>query len=182
MNKYCAFLKQVRFRKEFIKMSDIKALFKRIGFNNIESVLATGNIIFTSNNKTKNELHSFIKENLSKYYSFDIDVFIKDIKEIQDILNENPFEIKKEFYIQTFICNDKDNFEKVLINEFNKIEPIDKEKAIINSNKLYWYYEKETRANSSFLKLLSKNSLKHDFTIRTIGSMKKVCERMCKLN
>lgn len=175
MKKYCIFLKQVSFRKQFIKMIDLKNLFQNMGFENVISVLATGNIIFTSN-KTKNELYQIIKKTLCDYYVFAIDIFLKDFDEVKSILTNNPFEIKKGFYIQTFVC--EDGFEYIIMNEFKKIEKLPQETAVINKNKFYWTFEKSTRMNSTFLKILSRNSLKHDFTLRTIGCIEKVYNKM----
>ena len=175
MNGYCVFLKQVYFRRKFIKMNDLEELFKEIGFQDAKTILATGNVIFKSE-KVEYEIYSIIKENLLKHYSFDIDIFIKSFEGIRDILIKNPFEIRKEFYLQTFICGN--NFQEMLIKEFNKIDHLEFEEALVKDKILYWTYKKCNKIDSHFLKLLSKDKLKHNFTIRTIGSIQKICNKI----
>ncbi|MDR3289751.1 MAG: DUF1697 domain-containing protein [Rickettsiales bacterium] len=48
---YTTFIKQVNFRKEFIRMPDVCEIFKNLGLESVVSVLTTGNIIFESNKK-----------------------------------------------------------------------------------------------------------------------------------
>jgi uncharacterized protein (DUF1697 family) len=109
-----------------MRMSDVCHIFTALGFNNVYPILVTGNIIFASN-KTMGTLEEIIRENLSHYHSFAIDVFVRNDKEIRNIFNGNPFEIRKEMYTQTFIC--KDGFELILSEKLNEISFLEGEKV-----------------------------------------------------
>lgn len=65
MTKYVAFLKQVYFRKKFIKMAELKNFFEDIGFQNVKTVFTSGNIIFDSQ-ENLTCLHEFISNKLKK--------------------------------------------------------------------------------------------------------------------
>ena len=45
---YCVFLKQVSFHKMFIQMNDLKNLFEANDFNDVKTVIRTGNVLFSS--------------------------------------------------------------------------------------------------------------------------------------
>lgn len=171
MTKYVAFLKQVYFRKKFIKMAELKNFFIDIGFQNVETVFTSGNVIFNSQ-ENFTCLHEFISNELKKHYEYNIDVFLKTENDIKSIIKNNPYELKNNYYIQTFICYN--NFEKTLYNEFSKVNLIENEEFQLNNNFLYWTYYKPTRFKSNILKITSRESLKHDFTLRTIGTLKKL--------
>lgn len=173
MQQYCAFLKQVYFRRKFIQMSDLKTFFRGLDFSQVEVILGTGNVMFNTN---KTALCSFIKDQLSQYYAFNIDVFVKTLEEIKFIIEHNPFVLDKTFYTQTFLCNE--GFEQILMQEFQKIKPLEQEQICIQQNRLYWHYLKATRAKGNFLNVLARESLKHNFTLRTIGSLQKIYNRM----
>jgi uncharacterized protein (DUF1697 family) len=175
---YGTFIKQINFRKERMAMAEVCVIFRDLGFRDVHSVLATGNIIFTTD-RTKNTLDKIIGEVLTHRYSFAIDVFVKDSQEIWNIFNSNPFEIRKEMYIQTFIFND--GFETVLREKLNEIPFLAHEKVVENNNLFYWQIEKSMFARSHFFRILSWNALKHHFTLRTIGSMEKVCRKLSLL-
>jgi uncharacterized protein (DUF1697 family) len=161
-----------------MKMSDVCEWFKELGFDNIHSVLATGNIIFTTD-KIKNTWDKIVGERLSEYYSFPIDVFIKNAQEVRNILKNNPFEMEQKQYIQTFVCHN--GFEMILLEEWNRILPIENEKVAINNHLFYWQVEKSMVTKSHFFRILSRKTLKHSFTLRTIGSMGKISDRMALL-
>ena len=152
-------------------MDDLKKFFENVGFDNVKNVLKSGNIIINSD-KDEEYLKNKISDELAKYYFYDIDVFVMDLNSIEKIINNNPFELEKGYYNQVFLCN-KD-FEKILFEEFSKVDLIQKEIFKMVNNIIYWKYPKEISFSSNILKLLSRSSLKHSFTIRTIGTLKKI--------
>lgn len=99
-------------------------------------------------------------------------MFLKTENDIKSIIENNPYELKNNYYIQTFICYN--NFEKALYNQFSKVNLIENEEFQLNNNFLYWTYYKPARFESNILKITSRESLKHDFTLRTIGTLKKL--------
>lgn len=169
---YCVFLKQVFFRKKFIAMDDLRQFFISIGFSNPKIIMATGNVIISSEQQIQ-ELYNKIKNALSDYYFYDIDIFIKTFVEIEKIIKNNPFEIENGYYNHTFLVSNTD-FSKVLFDEFSKQNLIDKENFSLIDNVVYWKLFKSNRFTSNILKLLSRNSLKHNFTLRTIGTLSKI--------
>lgn len=134
MTKYIAFLKQVYFRKKFINMPELKEFFEKIGMKNVKIVFTSGNVIFDSK-KDAVYLDKFISNKLKNHYMYEIDTFLKTKEEIKCIIDNNPFELKKNYYNQSFICYN--NFEKILFDEFLKLELIDNEKFELNNNLLY---------------------------------------------
>ena len=46
--KYCAFLRGVNVKGTAMKMADVVEVFKKQGLINVSSILATGNILFES--------------------------------------------------------------------------------------------------------------------------------------
>lgn len=153
-------------------MDDLKACFKNMGFDDVKTVFTSGNVILNSN-ENEECLKDKISRELVKYYSYDIDIFVKSLINIEAIINNNPFKVEKGYYNQVFICND--DFGKKLFELFSDVELIDKEEIAMVDDVLYWKYIKdESRLSSNILRMLSKNSLKHGFTLRTIGTLKSV--------
>ena len=168
---YCVFLKQVSFHKMFIQMNDLKNLFEANGFSDVKTVIRSGNVLFSSEENV-DKLYAKIKEMLHNYYNYDIDIFIRNIDEIKQLIINYPYKIEKGFYHQVFICNN--NFVKTLENAFLDCTLLDGEKFMVNNNVLYWKYLKLTRFTSNILKISSREALKHNFTLRTVGTLGKV--------
>ena len=174
---YCVFLKQVSFHKMFIQMDDLKNLFETNGFNDVKTVIRSGNVLFSSEENV-DTLYAKIKEMLHNYYNYDINIFIRNIDEIKQLIANNPYEIEKGFYHQVFICNN--DFVKTLEKEFLNCVLLDGEKFIVNNGVLYWKYLKLTRFTSNILKTSSRETLKHNFTLRTVGTLEKVISEYLK--
>jgi uncharacterized protein (DUF1697 family) len=162
-------------KKEFVKMADVCDIFHSIGLTDAFAVLTTGNIIFSSAKSSK-ILAEEISKALCTHYSYAFDTFLKTSKEVVSIVDKNPFENSPEYYTQIFIANG--GFAKRMQEEFKKIHPLEEEETKITGDILYWHIPKENAMASSFAKILSRENLKHDFTLRTIGTMEKIVKRL----
>ena len=174
---YCVFLKQVSFHKMFIQMDDLKNLFETNGFNDVKTVIRTGNVLFSSEENV-DKLYAKIKEMLHNYYNYDIDIFIRNIDELKQLIAHNPYEIGKGFYHKDFIC--ANDFTKTLEREFLNCTLLDGEKFTVDNNVLCWKYLKLARFNSNILKTSSREAWRHNFTLRTVGILEKVISEYLK--
>ena len=152
-------------------MDELKEFFISLEFKNVVIVLASGNVLIKSE-KDKQTLQKELSKKLSEHYSYEIDVFLKTKEEIKDILSNNPFEVKKGYYNQVFLC--ESNSEKRLFHEFSKVNLLNEEEFLIRNDVLYWKFLRLTRLSSNILKLTTRESLKHIFTLRTIGTLQRV--------
>ena len=68
--KYCAFLRGVNVKGTNMKMSDVSQVFKDAGVTDVTSVLASGNIVFSSD-KAPASLKQLLEESMSAYFSYE---------------------------------------------------------------------------------------------------------------
>jgi uncharacterized protein (DUF1697 family) len=59
--KYCAFLRGVNVKGTNMKMAEVCQVFKDAGMKDVASILASGNIVFSSDKKA-GELKKFLKK------------------------------------------------------------------------------------------------------------------------
>lgn len=171
MKKYCAFLRGVNIGKSVMKMTDVKNAFENAGMKEVSTILATGNILF-STEKSSADLKKILEKSMSEYFNYEAFLFIKNKREIQEILENNPFENKPDFHIYAFVGID--DIEKVLMKEFEKCNLLENEKAKISGNNFYWQIEKGNTLNSEFGKILGRKDLKNTFTSRNINTFEKI--------
>jgi uncharacterized protein (DUF1697 family) len=175
MKTYCAFLRGVNVNGKTMKMVEACDVLKQAGLVGVVSVLASGNLIFQSD-RPQSELRSLLERILSEHYSDDVHLFIKSSDEVSDILTAVPYNEDSELHIYTFICDA--GFEDVLLKEFMKITPSDKESAEIQSNLFYWRCRKGATLDSGFSKMLGRKDMKEKFTSRNIGTIVKIVAKM----
>lgn len=172
--KYCAFLRGVNVKGTAMKMADVCNVFEKSGLRNIMPVLATGNIIFTSD-KNREELKEILEKAMSEYFNYDAFLFIKNENEVSQILNNNPFPKSDDSHIYVFITSE--NMAGLLLEEFSKAEKSDNEKAEIVDQTFFWQVEKGHTLASEFGKILGKKAFKDKITSRNINTFERIVNK-----
>ncbi|MBW7674577.1 DUF1697 domain-containing protein [Chryseobacterium chendengshani] len=173
--KYCAFLRGVNVKGTNMKMAEVCEIFKNAGMQDVVSVLASGNIIFTSNKNTE-DLKIILEKAMSEHFNYEAFLFIKSQEEIENFWNSNPFDKNENLHVYAFVGHNE--VEKVLMNEFENAAKTEKEDAEIVNNTFYWQVAKGNTLDSTFGKILGKKSLKDQFTSRNINTFDKILKKI----
>ncbi|MDF2519128.1 MAG: hypothetical protein K0R59_4424 [Sphingobacterium sp.] len=173
--KYCAFLRGVNVKGTNMKMADVCRVFREAGMEDVSSVLASGNIVFSSE-RSVDELKVILEEAMSNYFSYEAFLFIKSQAETALFWSSIPFERHPDFHIYTFVG--LQGIEEVLMDEFNRSIKADNEKADVVNGLFYWYVPKGNTLDSTFGKILGKKSLKDKFTSRNVNTFEKILKLM----
>ena len=89
---YAAFLRGINVGgNNLIKMEDLKKLFESLGFKNVKTLLASGNVKFEAEKEKPSVLAGIIEEKLEKTYGGNISVTIRSIDDIKKIVDAEPF-------------------------------------------------------------------------------------------
>ncbi|AZA83780.1 hypothetical protein C1637_13925 [Chryseobacterium lactis] len=173
--KYCAFLRGVNVKGTNMKMADVCQVFKDAGMTEVSSILASGNIIFSSDKNAEN-LKLILEKAMSDHFSYEAFLFIKSKEETQTFWNSIPFERNDHHHIYAFVG--VQGVEKVLMAEFQKAAQAENEKAEIVDDIFYWQVPKGNTLDSAFGKVLGKKSLKDQLTSRNVNTFEKVLKKM----
>jgi len=104
MPTYIAFLRGINSGKNpTTKMDVLKKVFEDIGFKNVKTVIASGNVIFESSATDKTKLAQKIEKSLAPVIKFHSDTIVRTVEEIQKLVKKNPFKkIKMTSETRTF--------------------------------------------------------------------------------
>jgi uncharacterized protein (DUF1697 family) len=95
MKKYIALLRGINVSgQKKIKMTELKSLFEKLNFQNVETYIQSGNIIFSSKENSVKTLERKINAGIKNKFGFEVHTFVITSKEIRDVLINNPF-VKK---------------------------------------------------------------------------------------
>ncbi|WES99037.1 DUF1697 domain-containing protein [Chryseobacterium arthrosphaerae] len=173
--KYCAFLRGVNVKGTNMKMADVCQVFKEAGMTEVSSVLASGNIVFSSD-KNVEDLKVLLEKAMSEHFSYEAFLFIRSQEETEVFWNSIPFEKNDGLHIYGFVG--AQGVEKVLMEEFQKASQAEDEKAEIVNDIFYWQVPKGNTLDSTFGKVLGKKSLKDQMTSRNVNTFEKVLKKM----
>lgn len=74
-----------------VGMGDLKALVVGLGFNDAQTLLASGNIVFTGGGKTTAALEQSLERAAKRELGVETDFFVRTAKEWQALIDANPF-------------------------------------------------------------------------------------------
>lgn len=74
-----------------IKMAALREVFEKMGFEHVETVLNSGNVIFSSAEADMGVLEQRIRPQLFEQFGHDRPVMLRTIDEIRDIVRADPF-------------------------------------------------------------------------------------------
>lgn len=90
--QYVAFLRGINVGGHAsIKMSDLKAAFERMGFRDVRTVLASGNVIFETVKKEPALLARELEAGLKKAHELDVNAIVRSLDDLKKLQSSDPF-------------------------------------------------------------------------------------------
>jgi len=91
MTRYVAFLRGMNLGKRRLEMSRLKSLFEELGYTDVATFIASGNVIFSTPGRVTKKLESRIAAHLEQSLGYDVDTFVRTLDEVAAIANSKPF-------------------------------------------------------------------------------------------
>lgn len=173
MPKYIAFLRAINVGGHTVKMDQLRTLFTELGFSNVETFIASGNVIFETSAKSTATLEKKIKEHLKNALGYEVDTFVRTLSELAELHNHSPFKAdkqEKDVYVGFLHETPNASANAALMALRNKLNDF----AIIE-REVYWL--RLNKDDSIFLKNSLEKILKMSATVRNITTIQKLYEK-----
>jgi uncharacterized protein (DUF1697 family) len=86
-----AFLRAVNVGGHTIRMADLRASFEALGFEAVETFIASGNVIFDATESDEEKLERVIERGLESDFGYPIETFVRSMGELAKIARRDPF-------------------------------------------------------------------------------------------
>lgn len=155
MNTYISILRGINVSgKNILKMEALRKMYENLGFQKVQTYIQSGNVVFQAKEFTNHLLASNLTFEIQNKFGLDIPVIVINIKELQSILQENPFlrdpEKDSSFFHITFFSEKLQDFDLSFFEEKKHIE-----EAFHFKNKTLYLYcplgYGQTKLTNSFL-------------------------------
>ena len=90
MQQYIAFLRGINGGLT-VKMAELRRLFEKLGFTDIKTVLATGNVIFDASQRDRMEIAGQIEGAVASAYGYETVAILYTRDELAHLLKADPF-------------------------------------------------------------------------------------------
>jgi uncharacterized protein (DUF1697 family) len=94
MERYVAFLRGMNLGKRRIKNDELRAEFEALGFEDVATFRASGNVIFAAAKKSESALAKEIEHGLGEALGYEVPVFLRSGDEVAAIAAQEPFPAK----------------------------------------------------------------------------------------
>ena len=91
MPRFIAFLRAINVGGHIVRMEHLRQLFESIGFSNVETFIASGNVVFESTSKNAQVLERKIESRLREELGYEVATFIRTDAELAAIANYKAF-------------------------------------------------------------------------------------------
>jgi len=99
MQTYISFLRGINMTgHNSIKMTDLKVLYKNLGFKDVETYIQSGNVIFSAAEELQfRNISLEIERAIHDRFTYNVPVFIRTVEEMKKLISANPFLNEKKF-------------------------------------------------------------------------------------
>lgn len=135
MNRYIAFLRAINvggYRK--IKMQDLREMLEKMGFENVQTYIQSGNVLFDSDESDPTALSQSIEKEIESEFGHEVPVMIRTPRDLKKLISENPFNDQLEdpfkLYVTFFLetpSSEKQQELKDLSSDIEKFDFVDSE-------------------------------------------------------
>lgn len=96
LRRYVAFLRAINVGGHIVKMDHLRTLFESLGFANVATFIASGNVIFDSPVKDVPEIERQLEHRLAEALGYGVATFIRSTDEVAEIARYKPFEPSRD--------------------------------------------------------------------------------------
>jgi uncharacterized protein (DUF1697 family) len=173
MPKYVAFLRAINVGGHVVKMDRLRELFAALGFANVETFIASGNVIFDSKSKNTQALERKIEKQLQEALGYAVATFVRTTTEVAELAMHQPFpgsEIEGHYIGFLSETLDASTTKKLLacsgeVDEFN-----------VAGREIYWQLRTKF-IDSKFSGSLLEKTLGTRTTLRNANTIKRIAAR-----
>ena len=174
MTQFVALLRGVNVGGITIKSADLRALFDELGFADVRTVLASGNVIFAS---AKRESHASLKRRIEQAlrdrFGYDAWIVLVTREELERAADGFPFDVDDESRQPWVIFATEAGIVDELTRFADEADP-DVDPLAAGDGVVYWNPVKGTTVDTPFAKLLAKPKYKPLTTNRNLRTLRKI--------
>jgi uncharacterized protein (DUF1697 family) len=176
MPRFVAFLRAINVGGHTVTMAELRRLFESLGFKNVETFIASGNVVFESRSADTGAMERRIEGHLLKSLGYEVKTFIRTEAEVASIARYQPFKASQLRDVGAFCVGfladalPADGRTSVMalttdIDDFH-----------VNEREVYWLCRKK-QSESTFSNVRFEKLIKARITFRGVNTVAKLAAK-----
>ena len=180
MPKYVAFLRAINVGGHLVKMDQLRGLFEDLRLANVETFIASGNVIFDSKTTNTKSLERKIEKHLEKSLGYEVATFVRSISQLAQIDSYEPFapKVLSVDGNSLFVCFVGDQpttkATEKLLSCASSIDGFH-----VNEREVYWLYRR-SNGESKFYGGPLEKALGTQTTVRNVNTVRRLVAKYNK--
>lgn len=178
MPKYVALLRAINVGGHTVKMEYLRGLFEASGFTNVETFIASGNVIFESRSSNPQALERKIEKHLQETLGYEVKTFVRAISELAAVAAYKPFsdsELTNEsnsLFIGFVADSPADEAKRKLLSCSGEFDDLH-----VQGREIYWLCRTRMMSDSKFSGALLEKILGMRATFRNSTTIRKIAAK-----
>ncbi|MFJ7288774.1 DUF1697 domain-containing protein [Curtobacterium sp. NPDC098951] len=170
MTRWVALLRGVNVNGITITSADLAALFRERGYQDVRTVLASGNVVFGSDG-TAAALKTVIEQSLRDRFGYEAWIVLVPHDDLADIVDGFPFPAAEDHHDYVVFGSDDDALDDLLA-DLDVDETV--ERVARGSGVVYWSCPKGSSTDTVFAKRAGAARFKRTTTTRNVNTLRKL--------
>jgi uncharacterized protein (DUF1697 family) len=176
MARHIALLRGINVGGHTVKMQELRRLFESLGFSDIETVIASGNVVFKAAERRARKLEQAIERHLAQELGYEVATFLRTIPELTKVTAQKHFDLAKEapgavVYVIFLRSGPAATVEQAL-----RALDTDNDEARVGKREVYWLRRARGKDSEVFGAKLGK-LLGAETTARNMNTVQRIVEK-----
>lgn len=181
MQRYFAYLRAINVGGHTVKMDVLRQHFEALGLLNVETFIASGNVIFEVDGGDVAALEVLIEDTLKERLGYPVATFIRTPQELARIAAHQPFSASVfELAVAFNVAFLKSPLDETAVGRLAALEN-DIDRFHVEGREMYWLCQVR-QSESKFSNAVLEKILGQPATMRNVNTIKKMVDRYILFN
>ena len=172
--RYIAFLRAINVGGHVVKMGRLRELFEAMGFGNVETYIASGNVVFDSAARSAASLEAKIAKQLESALGYEVATFLRTTAELGAVASREPFPGRDAATLYVgFLAKPLTKEQARLVEGFSSAV----DAFAVHERELYWSCSVKSMESEFSLARLER-ALKIQATFRNANTVRKMAAKL----
>ena len=170
MARYIAFLRAINVGGHIVKMERLRSLFEELGFDNVETFIASGQVIFDTRATDPGKLEAKIEKHLRAALGYDVATFIRTPEQLRKVA-----ELARPDGRTLYVCFTRQRPNKAAQDKLSTYND-DTNEFEVHGTEIYWY-RRGGLSDTKFTGALLEKIIGMPATARNVNTVNRLVAR-----
>jgi uncharacterized protein (DUF1697 family) len=174
--RYVAFLRAINVGGHTVKMDRLRALFAELGLKNVETFIASGNVLFDAPSAGLTKLELRIEAHLEEALGYEVLTYIRPLSSLASVATGHPFDSHEADghalsigFLKAPLSADRSAALKALANDYDTFH--------VGDRQVYWLCRGRISDSKLFGKVLDR-AMGSPATFRNVTTVRKLAAKI----